>query len=68
MLRFAVRAEVPRMRVEEMLQDERGGIDELLMKGLFVVAVLGIAAAVIGYFSGLNNWIGNKLTTFMNTH
>lgn len=68
MLRCAVRWQVWLHQLRERWRDEHGGIDDLLMRGLFVVAVLGIAGAVIAYFSGLNNWIGNKLQTFMNTH
>lgn len=59
-------------RVRQLLvrfsADQRGGIDDLLQRGLMVVAVLGIAAAVIGYYSGLNTWISGKLTDFMGTH
>lgn len=50
------------------LAAQDGAIDDLLQRGLMVVAVLGVAAAVIGYYSGLNTWIGNKLTEFMNSH
>lgn len=50
------------------LAAQDGAIDDLLQRGLMVVAVLGVAAAVIGYYSGLNTWIGNKLTEFMNNH
>ena len=68
MIRMTIWAHCAAQRLRSWLKDERGGIDDLLMRGLFVVAVLGIAAAVLAYFSGLNNWIGNKLQTFMNTH
>ncbi len=72
MLGLTVKVQMAAQRLgqtlRQILREEKGGVDELLMRGLFVVAVLGVAAAVIAYFAGLNNWIGGKLQTFMDTH
>lgn len=68
MLKVTVTMQNRVRRLWERREEQRGGVDDILLRGLFVVAVLGIAAAMLAYYTGLNNWISNKLQQFMNTY